>query len=553
MHSTRIFSLGIVLFLALQHPTIAADKMQQKAVPLRSVTVYLNAAELTHQATVSIPEGASTLILGNLSPQANEETLQVAFEKDGITTLSSQFAIEDIAQNNILAVTPQAKESLAAHQRILDRIRKLAADRAAAQETLAGLKAQAAKPADVLFTTTQKLNEFMQYVYEKQKSLTLQLAQLDIDLQAAKLDLQHSKEHLQDLGIGAESTYKRGRVILQVLAKSAVNSTVFVRYLAYGARWQHSYEIRGEADSKQPLKLISRAAIAQNTGLFWDAVKLRLVYGYAQTYQQAPTLLPWTLREFVPQQVVPYARKAMPLMSMSNVVREEDAVDYDSDMGMEEAKVGMLAENDVDVSSNMLNVSYDIKIPYDILPNGREHQIEIQSIEIPAVYSYSAIPKLNSEAFLVATIKNYNNYGLFASPASIIFEKMRAGTTHLSPTNQTNELPITLGAEPRIAIERKSVADKSSDVFLSSNRERVFTYDILVRNNKKEAITIQVKDQYPLSSNENIKVELLESSGAQVDKLKGELSWDLQLAAGEAKTLRLSYKVRYPKNAALNF
>ena len=130
---------------------------------------------------------------------------------------------------------------------------------------------------------------------------------------------------------------------------------------------------------------------------------------------------------------------------------------------------------------------------------------------------------------------------------------MRAGSTYLTPTSETNELQITLGVEPRIAIERKVISDKTNDVFLSSNRERIFTYDLLVRNNKKEAIEITLKDQYPLSAEENIKVELLESSGAEVNSTKGELTWQLQLGAGEAKTLRLSYKVRYPKTVQIDF
>ena len=527
--------------------------MIQTKAQLKTVTVYLNAAELTHQVRLDVPEGVSTLTIENLSPQVQEETLQIAFEKEGITILSSQFMIENIPFDDLADLAPLAKETLAEYKKLVGQRDLISAEKSATEGYIAALGVQTNEGSDVLQGSTQKLNELMQYVFEKRKSLEVQRNKLTTDLQNIELQLQRLRDRLKDQGIAAGKTYRRGRAILQLRSAAAVNTEVFVRYLANGARWNHSYEIRGEM-SQKPLKLVSRASVAQSTGLFWEGVKLRLVYGYAQLYQQLPTLLPWTLRDFQQYQVRSAKRSVMALGASNRMDAAMAAPRAElEEASFDESYDSALAEDDVEVSSNMLNVSYEIKMPYDVLPNGREHQIEIQTIDLPASYSYSAVPKLNTEAFLIATIKDYNKYGLFNSQAYIVFEKMRAGSTYLTPTSETNELQITLGVEPRIAIERKVISDKTSDVFLSSNRERIFTYDLLVRNNKKEAIEITLKDQYPLSAEENIKVELLESSGAEVNSTKGELTWQLQLGAGEAKTLRLSYKVRYPKTVQIDF
>lgn len=548
------FYLLSTLFILLSTNSFAAGKMIQTKAQLKTVTVYLNAAELTHQVRLDIPEGVSTLVIENLSPQAQEETLQFAFEKEGITILSSQFMLENIPFDALSDLAPLAKETLTEYNKLIAQRDLLSAEKSATEGFIAGLNVQTNKSAEVLQGSTQKLNDLMQYIFEKRKTLDIQVNKLTKELNDLDLQLQRLRERLKDQGIAAGKTYKRGRAVLQIRSVGNLNSEIFVRYLANAARWNHSYEIRGEM-SQKPLKLVSRASVAQNTGLFWEGVKLRLVYGYAQLYQQLPTLDPWTLHNY--QQSKLRSAKRAPLLGASNAyMRTMDAavpVAEEAEMSFDDGYDSSLAANDVEVSSNMLNVSYEIKMPYDVLPNGREHQIEIQTIDIPAQYSYSAVPKLNTEAFLIATIKDYNQYGLFNSQAYIVFEKMRAGSTQLTPTNETNELPITLGVEPRIAIERKAISDKTSDVFLSSNRERTFTYDLLVRNNKKEAIELTLKDQYPLSAEENIKVELLETSGAEVNSPKGELTWKLQLAAGEAKTIRLSYKVRYPKTVNLNF
>ncbi len=550
MKSVHFYLLG-VLSILIGTNTYAANKMIQTNAQLRGVTVYLNAAELTHQVRLDIPQGVSTLVIENLSPQASDETLQFAFEKEGITVLSSQFMLEAVPFDDLSDLAPLAKETLAEYNKVSASRGKVAAEKLATEGFIAGLNVQGNTGSEVLRGSTQKLNELMQYIFEKRTNLEMQLNKLNKELTNYDLQLQRLREQLKDQGISPEKTYQRGRAVLQIRSAGNLTTELMVRYIANGARWNHSYEIRGDM-SQKPLKLISRASVAQRTGLFWEGIKLRLVFGYAQLDHQIPTLLPWRLRDYRKVQVrasKSYSldvRAEQPMLANARSAENEvmmEMADYDS----------TLEAGDVEVTSDMLNVSYEIKIPYDVLPNGREHQIEIQSMEIPAAYSYFSVPKLNTEAFLVATIKNYNQYGLFNSPAQIVFEKMRAGSTQLTPTSETNELPITLGVEPRIVVERKSVFDKTSDVFLSSNRERTFTYDILVRNNKKEAVEMTLKDQYPLSADENIKVELLESSGAEVNSTKGELTWQLQLGAGEAKTVRLSYKVRYPKTVQLDF
>lgn len=550
MKKIHFFLLGGLLTL-ISTNTFAASKMIQTNAQLRGVTVYLNAAELTHQVRLDIPQGVSTLVIENLSPQASDETLQFAFEKEGITVLSSQFMLEAVPFDALSDLAPLAKETLAEYNKVSASRGKVAAEKLATEGFIAGLNVQGNTGSEVLRGSTQKLNELMQYIFEKRTNLEVQLNKLNKELGTLDLQLQRLREQLKDQGISPEKTYQRGRAVLQIRSAGNLTTELMVRYIANGARWNHSYEIRGDM-SQKPLKLISRASVAQRTGLFWEGIKLRLVFGYAQLDHQIPTLLPWRLRDY--QKVQVRASKSYSLDVRAEQPMLANARSAENEVMMEMADYDSTLEaGDVEVTSDMLNVSYEIKIPYDVLPNGREHQIEIQSMEIPAAYSYFSVPKLNTEAFLVATIKNYNQYGLFNSPAQIVFEKMRAGSTQLTPTSETNELPITLGVEPRIVVERKSVFDKTSDVFLSSNRERTFTYDILVRNNKKEAVEMTLKDQYPLSADENIKVELLESSGAEVNSTKGELTWQLQLGAGEAKTVRLSYKVRYPKTVQLDF
>ena len=118
--------------------------------------------------------------------------------------------------------------------------------------------------------------------------------------------------------------------------------------------------------------------------------------------------------------------------------------------------------------------------------------------------------------------------------------------------NQTSDtLNLSMGRDKKISIKREKVVDKSGTRFLSSKKEQTFTYDITVRNNKKEAADILLKDQYPLSTDKEIEIELLESSNAKENKETGILTWSLKLNTGETKKIRISYKVKCPKDKTI--
>ena len=109
-----------------------------------------------------------------------------------------------------------------------------------------------------------------------------------------------------------------------------------------------------------------------------------------------------------------------------------------------------------------------------------------------------------------------------------------------------------MGRDKKIAIQREKVVDKSGTKFLSNHKEQTFTYDIIIRNNKKEGIDLTLKDQYPLSTDKDIVVELLDDGKAAINPETGFMTWDLKLDPNETKKIRISYKVRFPKDKIID-
>jgi hypothetical protein len=73
-----------------------------------------------------------------------------------------------------------------------------------------------------------------------------------------------------------------------------------------------------------------------------------------------------------------------------------------------------------------------------------------------------------------------------------------------------------------------------------------------VKNNKKEKVQLLLKDQFPLTTNKDIEVEILNTSGGTVNNDNGVITWKLDLAPGETRKIKISYSVKFPKDKIIN-
>jgi hypothetical protein len=55
-----------------------------------------------------------------------------------------------------------------------------------------------------------------------------------------------------------------------------------------------------------------------------------------------------------------------------------------------------------------------------------------------------------------------------------------------------------------------------------------------------------------LSTDKEVTIELLDDGKAKVNTETGILTWELKLTANETKKIRISYKVKYPKDKIID-
>ena len=205
----------------------------------------------------------------------------------------------------------------------------------------------------------------------------------------------------------------------------------------------------------------------------------------------------------------------------------------------------------VDEQKAQFGYEFDIKQPLTLSSNGKTTTTEIARYQLPATYQYVGIPRADKDAFLVADATDWQKHSLLEGEANVYFENSFVGKTIIDPTVTSDTLHFSLGRDNGIRIQRTKVSDRSSRRLLASTQEQDMTWRITVKNTRKEAVSLTLQDQIPVSTNSNITVTTEELSGGQLDKTTGFVTWPLQLQPGEQRELIVQYRVKYPKNRRL--
>jgi len=549
------YSLFAFLFLLSANLFFAQKPIYTKA-KVTAVKVYRNSAELQNTVSFSIPSGISEIVIGNISEEINEKTIQIGVNSKNISILSSQFTSDYSTDFKMDTTNPQIKkvndsikivENLISKNRIeLDANKKAVELLDKNQTVLVGSNS----------SNVAQLTQLTEFYTNKRIELENKLVSLKTKGDDLSKKLSRLKSSLKTKEQKEAEEFADGVIVLKLMSPTAGNIKLNINYLTDNVSWKPYYEIKTDKISA-PLDVTFKAIVKQNTGLDWKGVKLTLINGNSSRNNYAPVVDPWFIyaqspkeREIYREERIADKAAAIKIRGMGSV----NAKEYDVQSNALEGRVAGVAVGyaGFNVNANELNTSYDIDIPYDILSNNEDHLISLYQQKIPADYQYFTAPNYRREAYLLAKVKDFSKYHLVSAPASVIFENMYIGETSVSPDQTNNEMNITLGNDPKISIRREDIQDKSGEKFLSSYREKVVTYDLVIKNNKKEQISMEIKDRFPLSNNEAVKIEVLDKSGAAKDDEKGFLTWNIKLSPSETKKLRVSYKVRYPKDYTIS-
>ena len=540
-----------ILWLLLLPVSILAQKPLFTTAKTQGATVYFNGAELQHSTQLNLPVGNSEIVIKNVADYINENTLQIKAPKS-VTVMSVQFTKNYISEYEIDESNPAIKKVRDSIEIVKKEIKKVQIQIYTHQQTIGLLDNNQQVGGANSGLNTAELMKMVEYYKAKRIELDNQIEVFKEKETKWNKTLANLNARLQ-LNTAKEEKMSKGKLVVQVLNEVAGTVTLNFSYITNSAGWKPMYDLRANS-IKDPIQLLYKAQVWQSTGIDWKKIKMSLSSGNPNQSNEAPLQQAWFLRYREFREGDKNTLYETPLNNFNyyrgnSYTKQEENKYVDST----EVAFGYDSMDDyVQISESQLNVTFDIDIPYDVLSNGKMHSVSLKEIQIPATYKFYSAPRLEKEAYLLAKIDNYGQYNLLPGEANIVFEEMNVGKTFINPEQTGDTLSLSMGRDKKISIKREKVVDKSGTKFLSSYKEQTFTYDITIRNNKKEEINLTLKDQHPLSSDKDITIEVLEDGKASVNPETGFMTWDLKLAPNESKKIRISYKVRYPKDKIID-
>jgi len=200
---------------------------------------------------------------------------------------------------------------------------------------------------------------------------------------------------------------------------------------------------------------------------------------------------------------------------------------------------------------NQTAINFEINTPYSIKSDRKNYTVDMVTYELPAFYQYFAVPKANNSAYLIAGVTDWEQYQLLEGEANVFFEQTFVGKSLLDVRYALDTLEISLGRDKMVTIEREKEKDFTEKSFLGGKKSATRMWKTTIKNNKSQPISMVVLDQVPVSTLEEIEVEVQNLSGGKRDAKTGEIKWEFKLAPSATKLLELKYEVKYPRNKNL--
>jgi len=544
---TRPFAhlpVACVLIFAGFGPLSAAELDVQSAVD--AVTVYPDGATVTRLIRVDLPQGDTTLIARDFPPGLDASSLRVEGETGARVTIGAIDARAPRPERPPPAPELEQRSQALKDERaaLEDQIgaeaaRKRFAERFAAQIPLGlGDKGEARPVAEwrlafgAVAEEIRAANNATRELKLKQRELDEEIARIDRALQV--------------------NPPRKMEVRIDLAADAGARATFRVSYTVRGARWAPLYDARldtGTRERKPALELIRRAEIVQQTGEDWSDVALSVSTVRTAKGGAGPELRPLVVRYAEPAS----ALKGSRIMQDRAALREERPV---GNLGSENMAAVAPAstpaqEQEAAIETGGYQALFRVPGRVTVATNEGAKSLRISTATIAPDLLVRAAPALDETAYLEASMKHAEEAPLLAGRVALYRDGIFVGRGTLALTPKDETLRLGFGADEKVKVARVLMRRlEGSAGIISSAKTDEREFKTTVRSGHSRPMRIVVEDQIPTSEIADIQVEMLPGTTPPTERdvrdRRGVLAWSFDAAPGEAKEIKLGWRLRWP-------
>jgi len=544
--STRLGMLSLFTILVPCGQLFAADL--PVTAPIKAVTVFPDRAEVTRVVDVSLPAGATTLVIDNLPASLFPESVRVSGEGGKDVVIGS---VETKPFYADAAVSEQERQLQAAIEELQDR-------RHAAEDRIASLQVQldfiATIGRDMPATANQEIQRGSMDPAKWQAAWiamssgaaeahagmrTAEIETRDIDAKTARL-----QQELAQIQTGRSATVV-ARINLE--AGAAESATLRLSYQLPDATWYPLYDARLDSEAGK-MSLAQLGQVQQRTGEDWTGVALTLSTAQPSVGAVLPELDSWFVQVAQPQ-LAGETRRDVGAAGAPATTEPQSMADMDESKNEEKDK---LAKVNAQLVASEFSAEYRIPGAASVPSDAAPHKFAIATHELAAKLAVRTVPKQGAFAHLYADVTYEGAEPLLPGQVSVFRDGAFVGMDSMDTLRPKEKEQFGFGVDDKVRVEyRLENGEQSTSGLFTDNQHVERRYRIEIANHHSKSMEITVLDALPVSQDERIEVEQLGDSTRPTktdwEAHKGVLAWTYELKPAEERVINFGYALTYPE------
>lgn len=545
---------SVVLCLAIFFVSLTTAQAQVKG-KIERVTIYPSSALVEKSVKVRLNAGLNQIVIGGNSTEVAASGIHFSNDEDWfISSMSTELVslpesqaakqllplevyrqyltlkakAKDLEQqqtdnNTLLAILEKQKAALSNLKAIKN---------TDSMDSVANIKAQ------FDFYVSQMTEIGQKYSKAKEKKIEIAFEKDKTDKQIENL--------ISPYAGGKKILSRQNNIVLQVYSKkNFAEATLKYSYIVYNVSCGYGYDVMFD-DKANTAVFNLKSSVWQNTGENWKDCEIVLSTMNAG-YIGSDNELPVYYLDYNKVHAVPVAK-----MYKNSVVRSTNSMELYSEEKSTANMDGTIASSS-GVDNLTLNREYTLTTKQSIASGEDMCTIPLYSEQTKVGFTRYCTPKFEPKVYYTALLPDWEDLNLQETFCDVYLNNKYVAKTCINTSNTKDTMRFSVGEDNGVKVVRKITKSSPNEKgLLAKEVEMKATISLVVKNTKDERVTLNLKDQVPVSANSEIKIVNVQKGGGEYEQATGLLRWDLTLEPREEKTISFSYTVRYSNGNEIN-
>jgi len=516
-----------------------------------AVTVYSDQARITRQGQTPVTLSDTVLDIGPLPAALQVGSVQ-AYAKGSAQIILHKPRLEPLCQTAELDIDRQERvqqlhtieDTFRACKNTLSSLNQQRSFLESLSEKTATHFARGLSQQDM---TLEAVAQFLEFFDQSYQRIARAIATQERHKHELDLQLQQARQALQQLE--AAALHSRYRILLPIQVKQPGTLDISLIYDVSQAHWNPVYDVRLKAD-RQTLQIDCIAEIQQHTGEMWSNVAVKVSTVVPAKNPALPEADLLSIQPVANQQDPERKPEKRELRSRSPVLNET----YRMLGALPGSEIPAQATEDDTVDRTNFQPANAIiclaaPAPAVVPSDGQPHRVPVGQLQLDSQLTYIALPQRSGTPYLCAELTNPpEKWPLLPGTASLFREGGYVGEVTFNYVAPGASFQISLGLDERIAVQRQLVVQETQKEGRCTDLR---TFQLSIRNPYPHPIDLTVLEQIPVSTSDDITVDLMKTEPPITASKAGKCQWSIQLSAQETKHLYYQYAIAHPADITI--